>query len=187
MKSSFAILAVVFASASTASIALQTSAKAPSLDAFKACATIGDNRDRLACFDKVASGFDFERAEAALKEASRLKAEAEQLRQEKQALAREQARREAELETKKVTEFGKKDAEVRSVDQINTEVKRVIEPRVGGKVLVLANGMVWQIQDGGRTGPLKPGMTLRVKKAALGGYLMTFDLTRRTFRVKRVN
>lgn len=187
MRSSFAILAMVFVSATTASIAAQTEGKAPSLDAFKACATIGDDGARLACFDKVASGFDFERAEAALEEASRLKAEAVQLRQEKQALAEQQAKREAEFEARKVTEFGKKDAEVRSVDQINTELRRVIEPRVGGKVLVLANGMVWQIQDGGRTGPLKPGMTLRVKKTGLGGYLMTFDLTKRTFRVKRVN
>lgn len=187
MKSSFAILAIVYASTTTASIAVQSEGKAPNLDAFKACATIGDDEARLACFDNVASGFDFERAEAALEEASRLKAEAEQLRQEKQALAQEQVRREAELEAKKVTEFGKKDAEVRSVDQINTELKRVIEPRVGGKVLVLANGMVWQIQDSGRTGPLKPGMVLRIKKTALGGYLMTFELTRRTFRVKRIN
>lgn len=160
---------------------------APSLEAFKACAQITDDADRLGCFDRVAAGFDFAKAEAALEEASRLKAEAEQLRVEKQALAKAQAEREEELAAMKVEEFGRKDAEVRTVDQVNTELRRVIEPRVGGKVLVLANGMVWQILDGGKTGPLKPGMTLRIKKTSFGGFLMTFDLTRRTFRVKRVN
>ncbi|WP_262693023.1 type VI secretion protein [Kordiimonas aestuarii] len=50
------------------------------LQAFKACAEIASNTERLACFDKAASVFDFERATARLKEADKLKAETERLK-----------------------------------------------------------------------------------------------------------
>lgn len=160
---------------------------APSLDAFKQCVSIQDDAARLACFDRAAAGFDFTEAAKSLKEADALRAEAQQLKQEKKALAEAKRQQDAAMEAKKTEEFGKRDAEVRTVDRIDTTLRRVIEPRVGGKVLVLANGMVWQIDDGGRTGPLKPGMELHINKTAFGGYLLTFELSRRTFRVKRVN
>ncbi|WP_417462125.1 hypothetical protein [Kordiimonas sp.] len=51
-----------------------------SVQAFKACAEISDDASRLACFDKAASIFDFERAHARLKEADQLKAETERLK-----------------------------------------------------------------------------------------------------------
>lgn len=157
------------------------------LESFKKCASITENSKRLACFDKAAASFDFEKATASLNEAKRLREEAKMLKEEKRQLAEAEKRREAELEEQRTEEFGKADAEVRTVDRVESTIKRVIEPRVGGKYLVLENGMVWQIVDGGRTGPVKEGMAVHINKTAFGGYLLTFELARRTFRVKRVN
>lgn len=159
----------------------------PTLESFRKCASITEGAKRLACFDKAAAGFDFEKATASLNEAKRLREEAKTLKEEKRQLAEAEKRRKAELEAQRTEEFGKADAEVRTVDRVESAIKRVIEPRVGGKYLVLENGMVWQIVDGGRTGPVKEGMAVHINKTAFGGYLLTFELTRRTFRVKRAN
>ncbi|WP_286828908.1 MULTISPECIES: hypothetical protein [Kordiimonas] len=169
------------------SIGPVTADDTPTLDNFKKCAAINDDAKRLACFDKAAAGFDFEKATASLNEAKRLRAEAKTLKEEKRKLAEAEKRREAELAAQRTEEFGRADAEVRTVDRVESAIKRVIEPRVGGKYLVLENGMVWQIVDGGRTGPVKEGMAVHINKTAFGGYLLTFELTRRTFRVKRAN
>ncbi|MFC4346227.1 hypothetical protein ACFO5Q_00015 [Kordiimonas lipolytica] len=159
----------------------------PKLETFKKCVTLKDDVSRLACFDKAAAGFDFEKASASLKEAKKLKEEARTLKEEKRKLAEAEQRRKEEVEAMRTEEFGKADAEVRTVDRVDTTIKRVIEPRVGGKYLVLNNGMVWQITDGGRTGPIKEGMAVHINKTTFGGYLLTIELARRTFRVKRVN
>jgi regulator of replication initiation timing len=53
---------------------------ASDLEAFKACATINDNEERLACFDKAAAVFDFDMAQSRLKEAEKLRAETERLK-----------------------------------------------------------------------------------------------------------
>ncbi len=160
---------------------------APTLESFRKCAAITGDAERLACFDQAAAGFDFDKAKESLNEAKRLRQEAKVLKEEKRKLAEAEKRREAELEAQRTEEFGKADAEVRTVDRVESAIKRVIEPRVGGKYLVLENGMVWQIVDGGRTGPVKEGMAVHINKTAFGGYLLTFELTRRTFRVKRAN
>lgn len=159
----------------------------PTLEAFKKCVALKNDANRLACFDKAAAGFDFEKASASLKEAKQLKEEARTLKEEKRKLAEAEQRRQEEREALRTEEFGKADAEVRTVDRVDTTIKRVIEPRVGGKYLVLNNGMVWQIVDGGRTGPVKEGMAVHINKTAFGGYLLTIEVARRTFRVKRVN
>ncbi|WP_417450475.1 hypothetical protein [Kordiimonas sp.] len=48
--------------------------------AFEACARIAENTERLSCFDKAASVFDFKRASSQLQQAGDLKAEAERLK-----------------------------------------------------------------------------------------------------------
>ena len=50
------------------------------LAAFKACASISNNAERLACFDKAAAAFDFEHAQTKLREAETLRAETERLK-----------------------------------------------------------------------------------------------------------
>ena len=54
--------------------------EATTLEAFKACTEVRDDAERLACFDKAATSFDFEHARTRLQEATRLRAEAERLK-----------------------------------------------------------------------------------------------------------
>jgi hypothetical protein len=165
----------------------------PSLKSFEKCAHIEGNMKRLACFDDAASNFDFKRAEAALAESVQLKAEAERLRAEAETARRaeehllaEAEARKAAVEAKKREEFGKRDAEVRTVNLIEDEILRIKKPKVGGLIIMLKNSQVWQQVDANRTGPLKPGMEIRIKKTMMGGYLMTIKLSRKVIRVKRL-
>jgi alanyl-tRNA synthetase len=159
---------------------------AADLQAFKTCATITDNAKRLACFDKASSVFDFVKVTKVLKEAKSLKKEAEKAKAKVKELAKEAADKEKALAAKRVDQFGQKDAEVRTVNLVETEILKVKKPRVGGIVIMLANQQVWRVVGGDTPGPLKPGMKVKVRKTRMGGFLLTVELTRRTLRVKRI-
>jgi len=86
----------------------------------------------------------------------------------------------------KKDEFGKADAEVKTVDVIETEIKKMRKPRVGGVVFMFVNNQVWQQADGDHPGRIKVGMKVRIRKTMMGGYVMTILKTRKVLRVKRI-
>lgn len=159
--------------------------KTPELDAFKACVKIKDNTERLACFDKTAARFDFEKASSSLKEAEKLKAEVEKRRRDDLARAKAEQQRQAELEKKKAEEFGKPDAEVQTDDSGVFEILKVKKTRLSTFVM-LTNNQVWEITEDKRIGLLKPGRKVIIKKGFLGSFRMTLEESGKTANVKRV-
>lgn len=148
---------------------------------FKKCAKIEDNTARLACFDKAASGFDFAKAEQELTAARELKAEAERLREEKEAL--KQA--EAQLETQRVEQFGQDHAVVRTVDEIETEILKIRKTRAATYVM-LTNQQVWKFQSKKGMGVLEPGLKVAIKKGFMGNYRLTIIKNGKTIGVERI-
>lgn len=178
------------------------------LESFRACASIQSDTARLACFDKAAKGFDFDKADAKLAEAEELKretarlkaeakAEAEHKQAEQKRLAAEEkaradaeAKRIAELEAQKREEFGKRASELEEKDELTTlssAITRTLKPQVGGLVVFLGNSQVWQIIDSKRPGPMKTGTKVRIEKSFAGGFFMINEDTGRSVRVKRLN
>ena len=156
------------------------------LQAFKACVAISNNSKRLACFDKASAVFDFDKTTAVLEEAVTLKKEATKAKAKVKQLAKAAEDQKKALKAKRTEDFGKKDAEVKTVDVIETEILRVRKPKVGGLIFMFTNNQVWRQADGEIPGRIKPGMKVRIKKSRIGGYLMTIKISRRTLRVKRV-
>lgn len=54
----------------------------------------------------------------------------------------------------------------------------------GDWLLIMKNGQVWRQTDNVRLPTLRPDMTAKVKKGAMGGYILT--ITGRSFRAKRL-
>ncbi|MCJ9430440.1 hypothetical protein K6118_15200 [Kordiimonas sp. A6E486] len=71
------------------------------LQAFRSCAAIKADSDRLACYDKAAAAFDFDGTKKRLNEATKLKAEADRLRAEAEARKAETTRLKAEAQARK--------------------------------------------------------------------------------------
>ncbi|GHF10337.1 hypothetical protein GCM10017044_00020 [Kordiimonas sediminis] len=185
-----ACLATVFAVSATGNT--QDNA-APNLKAFEMCVSVESDLERLACFDAAAKTFDFKKTQKVLdnsahiqKEAERLRAEAKAARDAEQRLKAEAEAKAKALEAQKKEEFGRADAEVRTVDLIEDEILRIHKPKVGGIVLMLKNSQVWQQVDGNRPGRIVPGMKVKIKKTRMGGYLMTIELSGKVIRVKRI-
>lgn len=121
-----------------------------------------------------------ERAEKLAAEAAAEKAKAE-------ALERAKAAEEERMANLRVDEFGKKDAQVKTVKSIETTIKEIIRPKRGGIVFVFDNGQVWRQADGDHPGRIKNGMKVRIRRTTMGGYVMTIEISRKSLRVKRIN
>lgn len=71
----------------------------------------------------------------------------------------------------------------RGPDSIAAVVSQVTMDRLNNVLITLDNGQSWTLVD--PQGSLRPGDSVRIKRAALGSFLMTTP-RRRSFRVERV-
>lgn len=84
---------------------------------------------------------------------------------------------------------GEKKAEREQIDEISVAIKSARIQGVTGKAIVtLENGQTWEQTDTAKVpaSTLKKAKNARVRKAALGSYMMIID-EGRSFRVKRTN
>jgi hypothetical protein len=74
-----------------------------------------------------------------------------------------------------------------SVSQVESRIAGVFEGWDRQTRLRLANGQVWQVIDGSQAALALRDPVVRVRRAAMGSFLMEFEGTNRTVRVRRVD
>ncbi|WCL54139.1 hypothetical protein [Gimibacter soli] len=162
------------------------------LAAFRACTNISDDTSRLACFDKAAGAGGLAAAERALAdaraaqvEAAAAKAEAERKRREAEAEAATLAAKAAEKKAADAMSFGA-DRDRADADEITATVTRIVATPVGRVLFYLDNGTIWEQTD---TKAVRENRILNtsviVKRAALGGFVLTISDLGIVHRVKR--
>ncbi len=59
------------------------------------------------------------------------------------------------------------------IDRIEATVARVRPLQGGQREVVLDNGQVWRVTDGGSRGPLSAGDAISIRRTFAGGYLLS--------------
>lgn len=175
--STAAILLILLARAATPALAQPAErANAP----FLSCARIAADAERLACFD---------RATAALSaEAARITAEREAESAKLRAAEAEAARAAAEAEQK--ARFGAEGLgsapDGTRLTELQATVQETFLDRAKLLVFLLDNGQVWRQTDGTFKSLVQPGSPVRVKRSAMGGYMLVIPSKGRSVPVRRV-
>jgi hypothetical protein len=150
------------------------------------CATIVADSDRLACYDKLATGVSREAAEA-VKARQAAAAEAEKARKAAEEAAARQA--EEAAAARKVKSFGAEQAGLgdddAKLDELTAAVVEAYTDKYGNYLLHLDNGQMWKQLDG-RLMTMRSGDQIKLKRAALGSYRLTVVRQKRTVSVKRL-
>lgn len=151
-------------------------------DPIYACAAIPDDSARLACFDEAVSALRT-KEEAGLVQTIDV-AQIETIEKEAFGFSMPSL---PGLFSRAAS--GEKKAEREQVEEITVTVKSARIQGVTGKVIVtLENGQTWEQIDTAKiqASSLRKAKEARVRKAALGSFMMTVD-GGRSFRVKRTN
>ena len=161
-------------------LSLQAGAVAHAEGGVDACRGIADPAARLACFDKAAAALSAD-APAPSPQSPSTPAPAREgipaVAPPEQTFGAEQVRRLREAEPR--------------VEAIRSDVSSLSLDRFGKASFVLANGQVWKQlgADGERV--RQPGkkrtLTVSVRRAALGSYMLKINETGQYVRVKRIN
>lgn len=151
---------------------VQAADRAPVLQAVVDCRAIADSNARLACYD----------AAAARLEEAETKGDVVVLDREQ----RQQARREAFGFTLPSFDILNRGEPAEKLDRVTFKVVRATQANDGSWTLELDSGAVWrQTDQEGLSRRPKPGTTVEIRNAAMGGYFMNVD-GQRAIRVKRV-
>jgi hypothetical protein len=162
-----------------------------------ACAAIARDAERLACYDAaVADSSPQARAaaEARARESARIAAEEAAV-----AAAAAKAKAEADAAARAVAQresFGRENVAAHSeerfkpdenvLQEIESTIVDVLKNTSGLDVYLLENGQMWRQADTGGTPPVRAGDKVKVSRAALGGYHLTFLKQKRRVLVKRM-
>lgn len=119
------------------------------------CAREVDAEARLACYDRA-----FPPVAEALGAAPVQRSE-DELRQEFGLTMRELEERKPEADR------------APQIDRIEATVARVRPLQGGQREVVLDNGQVWRVTDGGSRGPLSAGDAISIRRTFAGGYLLS--------------
>lgn len=133
-----------------------------------ACRAIASDEDRLACFDKAAAEL-----EAQVSSKTVIAVDREQIRKEKKGRFGLPP-----SDGATIAEAGEKAPEAVSGTITN------IRAQAGFLVVTVAGAGVWQATEAARFNP-EPGDAVRLRKGALGGFIMTYGRNR-ALRVRRV-
>ncbi len=142
-----------------ACIAIGLSPAAAARDDLASCRTIADDQSRLACYDALAG-----------RPAPDAGTTPEEL---------------FGLEAAATAELLQRERGDEPVDALEQPVTSVSADRFGKLRIGLANGQVWEQVDSDRL-VLKPGNEVRIRRAALGSYLLSLSTGGRAIRVRRV-
>jgi hypothetical protein len=160
--------------------ALAAPAAGQSSQPFLACARIAADAERLACYDKATAALS---AEAARITAAR-EAESEKLR------AAEAAAAAAAAEEARRASFGSEGLgaapDGTRLTELEATVQEAFVDRSKLLVFLLDNGQVWRQTDGTFSSIVPSGTPVRLKRAAMGGYMMTIPSKGRTVPVRRL-
>jgi hypothetical protein len=147
-------------------------AAAQNIDAFKQCARVSAEADRLACYDSAVSALDA-------------------------TLAADIAARRSEAASKvaqtKVDNFGSSNlpaerqpvAKEAPAKELNAKIAGVSYDSFGSLVARLDNDQTWVQTESQSLPPIKVTDEVLIKRGALGGYRMTITRVHRSFSVKR--
>jgi len=164
------IVSIAFASA-LFQASPQTPAPPPGLAAVLACRTIQDATERLACFDGSVAAFDEAQKQGRIAVVDRQ--QIDETRRESFGFTLPSLTR----------AFGA--AAGTDLDQIETTLASARQVGVGTWVFRLSDGSVWRQTDSGSFRfREEPGQPVRVRRAALGSFLMTIGSSR-AVRVRR--
>jgi multidrug efflux pump subunit AcrA (membrane-fusion protein) len=155
-------------------------AAAQSSQPFLACARIVADAERLACFDKATAALS---AEAARITAER-EAESARLRQAEAAAAA--AAQEAERRARFGAEGLGAAPDGSRLTELDATVAETFLDRARLLVFLLDNGQVWRQTDGTFKSLVQPGTQVRVKRTAMGGYMLVIPSKGRTVPVRRI-
>jgi hypothetical protein len=137
--------------------------RAAVLEAVTACRKVGDDAQRLACFDKAVGRL--ESAEAAGEVAV---VDREQMQQAKRSAFG--------FNIQMPNVFSRGAAKDEAVDSLSARIKSAGRTREGKLTVTLEDGAVWrQIGQEELNRQPQPGMAVEIKKASLGSYFMKVD------------
>lgn len=193
LLSAAALMTIASAITSSVSIAQEASGT-PSIDAFKNCSAIQSNVSRLTCYDKAASGFDFDtvaktikEANVAVKKIAVLEKKAAKAEADKVALIKADEDRIVADEQRKIDEFGLPTYAGKALKQAQATIDHVKKSKLGTTYIYMTNGHIWKKTDAKKkTGRMNKGGVVTIKKAVLGNYKMLVNASGRHFRVKRI-
>jgi hypothetical protein len=157
------------------------------------CASIADDAQRLACFDRESA--------ATSAEVARLAAERDARKKQEAALAAQRAEAERvaaaeRAEKAKVEQFGaagvpilrkeaQDQAQAGELDELKAKVAEVFKGGQGELVLVLDNGQIWRQAEVKTMPPIRAGDPVTIKRRMISGFMLTLERTNRSFAVRR--
>ena len=158
-------------------VSAQNSPQSASPDAIQqitACRSIAEPGPRLACFDAAVGALDSARQGGDLVVVSRAEVQADQ-------------RSAFGFNINLVNPFARDGQAVEAIEAIESPVRRARQLSTGRWLVSLEDGSTWmQIDDTAVNVSRPDDTTARVRRAALGSYLMTLGSSR-AFRVRRQN
>ncbi len=151
------------------------------LDQVYACANVGDEDDRLACYD---------RAVGRLREAQSSGNLVAVDRQQAQAIEREafgfSLPSLPRLFGRRYESAGAGGEVIDQVAELRLEITSVSQQRHGPATFTMSNGQVWQQIDDENARNARAGGSVTVRRASLGSFLMSVDAGGPAIRVRRV-
>lgn len=157
------------------------SAQAP--DRLIACASKVDDGERLACYDSVVKSLNKEaKAASEAREAEEKVAEAAAAA----AAAAAATKAAADAEAARKDSFGKRGATSEAVSELRAVISEVLKDAGSKPVFVLDNGQIWRQADGFTLPNAKVGVSVTLKRGALGSFRLVPANSNRSVQVIRM-
>jgi hypothetical protein len=144
------------------------------------CTSIADDAARLACFDAAVSGLRAAQAEGSFAAIDR--EQAAELNREAFGFNLPSLPR---LGLPRLGGGEDRPAEL-EVSEVNMVIERVSRAGDGDYVFIMTNGQRWEQVSNERVSMIRPGGEVRIRRAAMGSYLMIVEAGGPAQRVRRV-
>ena len=151
-------------------LGLSAAAQAQAPRALMDCTAILSDAERLACYESTVKAFSSE---------ARAIAERREAQSAKLAAAAAVA-----AAAQKSDSFGR--ASESRIESIESTLKEVLTDSSGKSVFIFENGQIWRQADGFRLPNVRPGVSVTVKRGAMGSYRLLVAGSNRTAQVVRM-
>tara|TARA_B100000768_G_scaffold181640_2_gene205525 strand:+ start:1630 stop:2163 length:534 start_codon:yes stop_codon:yes gene_type:complete len=152
------------------------------------CASIEDDKNRLACYDQFFQVKPKERKEP-------IRVQAPRRQDESKLKYKQQSKKNEALKEKENKFFGLSERQIQKAKNIKEDASisssvKSVKVSISGKFSVkLDNGQVWQSQTAlplSKTRFFKKGNNVNIKRARFGGFFLTDDTSGIQFKAKRI-